>query len=710
MMTSLWQSGALPERYWDVPVRVLLEVKEDNLRNRTEIMGTIMSSELTLPLPMKVKLRCHACSSPLKPGLWSADVKLKPIHAYANPGARDGRATQLHQGIMATGVVIGAPSFRAEQQEVWGIESIRQHLREHIRASTYSMKPLLLGLVLGDKSLLGPEHWKVLRDTGTAHLLAISGLHLSIIASVIYSVALLCMRIVMMYYPRWPAQFSAWICSCFLSYPYVLLTGSQISAWRAYIMLLCTTMVIVGKRSSFQVRDLAIVTALVMIVQPFSVLSISLWLSVGAVAVILLIGGQYSRLKSWYKPLILQWRMSLTLGLLACMMLNTLSLASPLANIIAIPFVSMITVPLCFMYTVLFMMNQSWAEIILWCADLSLQGLWWFLKSISDHCDAITLWISQPWQWCSAIILLLLSILPSTRFLRVISLILVLGVIYPSRPHPAMGEAWIDVLDVGQGLAIVVRTQAHTLIYDTGAGYGDHIIADHTLIPFLQHEHMSVIDTVMISHADNDHRGGLYAVQAAVQVKAKVSGEPRDPDETACITGQAWTWEQVNFTVISPQANEIMEHNNRSCVLKISVGTHAVLLTGDIEAKLEHELLAKRQSLKADVLLVPHHGSKTSSSEDFLTQVDPEHAIVSAGFMNRYHHPHLQVVKRYQDRGIMLWNTAQNGAMHVKISRSGAKVFQYKQRGIIHDAYHAGRRIFNVGYLAMFHDGRGRDS
>lgn len=665
-----WEAGALPQRDWGKTFHVIMDIDHNE-------EGLIISASDKIPLPMAVRWHCASCRTPLQPGRWAVDATLKPLQAYANPGGHDPLAGRMRSGVRAM-AILTHPVLIAEKQAGPGLEGWRHGLSEHIRAGRYPMKPLLLGLVLGDKSEMNQDHWRVLRDTGTAHLLAISGLHLTMVATGIYTIIFCVTRLMLIPFPGLPAKSIAWIISCLLSYPYVVLTGNQISAWRAYIMLGCMSLIVLGKRSGLQLKDLAIITVLVILLQPYALASISLWLSVGAIALILLMGYQYAAMPRLHRMLIMQWQMSLGLGVLACMMMHTFSLTSPLANIIAIPYVSIIVVPLCFLATVVYWVYPPAAAYILSAADLSLQPLWWGLQGLSSLSAAPMLWITTPWQWICASTFIALCTVPATKNLRVISLILWVGIVFPIPPHPKLGEAWIDVLDVGQGLAIVVRTQAHVLVYDTGAGFGERAVAEFTLLPFLHHEHIKRIDTLMISHADNDHRGGYAVLKSELPITQTLSGEPRDAVEQPCKAGQAWHWDDVSFSVISPGPKPTQDHNNHSCVLRISVGTHAVLLTGDIESAVERVLVAEGQ-LKADVLVVPHHGSKTSSTVAFVAQVQPQHAIVSAGLMNRYHHPHPEIVKRYDSQGIKLWNTAQSGAMHVKISRSGAKVWAYKE-------------------------------
>lgn len=658
-----WDHASIPLEAWHQTIQVEIEVEDAH-------KGKISIAPESIPVPLEVRWVCPRCEQPLSPGHWSAEVLLKPAREYANPGSPHYRMLPL--------AILKHPVRLSEDLNQNGVANWRYRMSQEMQQSPYLMKPLLLALMFGDKSLMKADHWQVMRDTGTAHLLAISGLHLTMVATSIYTIIYLLTRVISAFMPSLSSKPIAWIISCLFSFPYILVTGNQISAWRAYVMMVGLSWVVMGKRQSFTFQDLSWVTVIVILIQPHALFSMSLWLSVSAIGLILLIHPHMQALPTWQRILFMQWRLSLALGLMACMMMHTLSLSSPLANIIAIPYVSVIVVPLCFLATVLLMISSAWATPLLTLADLSIQPLWWGLSRLSSLMTAPALWITNPWQWVCASLIVLSCTLPSTRLIRWLSLILWLGVLCPIPPHPAKGQAWVDVLDVGQGLAIVVRTKSHILVYDTGAGLEGKAVADQTLLPFLYHEHINHIHTLMISHADNDHRGGYATLTKQLKVDNILSGEPQDSSEQPCHAGQAWTWDEVEFVVLSPGTQKLSEGNNLSCVLKISAGEHSVLLTGDIEAPAERALLST-ELLQADVLLAPHHGSKTSSTEAFLKAVNPQHAIISAGLMNPYHHPHVEVVDRYQHQAIKLWNTAHNGALHVKISKSGASVLAYKE-------------------------------
>ena len=244
------------------------------------------------------------------------------------------------------------------------------------------------------------------------------------------------------------------------------------------------------------------------------------------------------------------------------------------------------------------------------------------------------------------------------------------------------GEAWVTVLDVGQGLASVVQTQNHTLVYDVGPAFSSGYDAGEDMVlPFLQHQGRKRIDAVVISHANADHDGGLESVLAGLPVDVLWTGEVdlrevENVTQQTCLAGIEWQWDGVRFSFLHPQENTKFSDNNASCVLRIEAGGQVILMTGDIEKAAEVRLLnrydkvdslGQRQSLEANILVAPHHGSKTSSTQSFLDQVDPDMVIISAGYWNRFKHPHPSVSERYRELGAKIVSTAESGAITVKL-------------------------------------------
>ena len=249
-------------------------------------------------------------------------------------------------------------------------------------------------------------------------------------------------------------------------------------------------------------------------------------------------------------------------------------------------------------------------------------------------------------------------------------------------PAPAPGELWFTLLDVGQGLSAVVRTQSHTLVYDTGARLSARFDAGRAVVvPFLRHAGVKRVDTLIVSHGDNDHIGGSASLLAAMPVRRVLSSTPeRLPAAESCISGQTWEWDGVRFTLLHPEPDSLLDGNNRSCVLRVESLYGRILLPGDIAAKAERELLRRAEKqLRADFLVVPHHGSKSSSTPAFLDAVQPRVALLPVGYRNRYRHPHPTVVARYRERNIAIEDSSTAGAILVRLEHHGHLTSRHRE-------------------------------
>jgi competence protein ComEC len=260
--------------------------------------------------------------------------------------------------------------------------------------------------------------------------------------------------------------------------------------------------------------------------------------------------------------------------------------------------------------------------------------------------------------------------------LRGMGIILLLPLLLRQPDMPQTGSARLTLLDVGQGLAAVVQTHNHTLLFDTGPSYPSGFdTGDAVVVPFLRQTGIDHVDTLVISHGNNDHAGGVASVLAQLPVtKILADGEMVVdlPNADPCRRGASWEWDGVKFRILHPASViDAADENNHSCVLRVSVGRHAVLLTADIERDGEGELLASTEALRADILVAPHHGSKTSSSEDFLNAVQPQWVLFPVGYRNRYGFPHSEVVARYAERGVATRRTDTEGALQFELRPDG---------------------------------------
>ena len=381
----------------------------------------------------------------------------------------------------------------------------------------------------------------------------------------------------------------------------------------------------------------------------------------------------------------IQWAITLGLAPAVLLLFSQLSVIGPVANAVAIPLVSAVVTPVALVSAVLPVDAPMHAGA--WLVERLLEFLEW--------CDTLPLafWRHPApplWRACVALGGVAWLLAPRGVPWRAGGIALLLPAFAWSPPGPAPGEAWINVLDVGQGLAVVVRTARHALLYDAGPRYGpDADSGGRVVLPFLRAQGVARLDVVMITHADRDHVGGAQTVMQAIEADrlrtslddshpALVLGAARVP----CARGQTWTWDGVRFRLLyplAPQANgpARARENNRSCVLQVSAGERRMLLTGDIERSAEAVLIAAAggtDGLRADVLLVPHHGSRTSSNARFVAAVAPRWALIPVGYRNRFGHPHRRVLERYRAVGAAVFRTDLHGGLAVRLAPDGVEL------------------------------------
>jgi len=426
-------------------------------------------------------------------------------------------------------------------------------------------------------------------------------------------------------------------------------------------------------------RSLLLALLLVLLLDPWAVLAPGFWLSFAAVALLFFVGtarlgsgrGWRATLAAWGAT---QW--AVTIGTLPLLLLlfQQFSLVSPLANAIAIPLVSFIITPLALLFVVL-----PWPPLL-----LVAHALLDFLMSGLDWLAAWPMW-EQPAPPLAATLLAVVGViwllLPRGFPARWLGLCLLLPAVFWPAARPAHGEAWVEVLDVGQGLAVVVRTAGHSLLYDTGPLFSAESDAGQRIIvPHLRAQGVRRLDTLIVTHRDKDHSGGVVAVEEALPIGRRLSSVPELQPEP-CIDGQSWEWDGVRFAILHPVAADYQRQaarsNNMSCVLQVSSAHGSVLLTADIEARDEQALLARGAGrLRSDVLLVPHHGSGTSSTPPFIAAVGAREAIIPVGYRNRFQHPRADVVDRHA--ASRLWRTDRDGAVRVSLVAAGLSVSAYR--------------------------------
>ncbi len=614
----------------------------------------------------------------IQPGqVWRLTCRLKRPHGLINPGGFDFETWSLENGVRAVGTVVeDTGNSLLFMSSGFQVEKLRAHVRNRLleQLEGYRWKGVMVALVVGDQSLIAQEDWKIFWATGVGHLISISGLHITLLAGLVSKLT----RVL------WPSVRVRWVAAWCGALGYALLAGFSIPTQRTLYMMTVVLWARVRGNSSSTSRVLSGALTLTFLMDPWAPLSAGFWLSFGAVSGLMLSGSyRVNQDAGWKSALHTQWVATWVMVPLLMVLFGQISLISPFANAVAIPVVSFLVVPL----------------------ELagSIPGLGFLLKpghGVFQMCAGYLAWLGHfPWAtWNMAVPSIPVLVMGVTgigfllaprgwpgRWAGMLGLPVLL-VVGPQGPGP--GEASVIVFDVGQGLAVLVRTQTHALLYDTGPRYGMAAdSASRTLLPALRSMGIHHLDGLVLSHRVSDHSGGLHAVLQALPPGWVLSSlMPGDamladaPHALPCLSGQTWTWDQVVFEVMFPARDEVwdkhLKTNDRGCVLRVSAQGRHVLLPADIGRSGERKLLERQAGrLSATVLIAPHHGSRTSSGNAFLEQVRPVVALFSTGYRNRFGHPHVETLERYREHHVRIWRTDQSGALHVDITDQGMILF-----------------------------------
>ncbi|MEZ5448765.1 MAG: DNA internalization-related competence protein ComEC/Rec2 [Thiolinea sp.] len=461
---------------------------------------------------------------------------------------------------------------------------------------------------------------------------------------------------------------------------YALLAGLTLPTQRALTMVLVLLAGLLLRRFWSLSHSLAVALVAVLLLDPLAGLSPGFWLSFGAVALIgLMVGRRLKREGMITTALRIQLGLALGLLPLTASLFGMAFWVAPLANLLAVPLVSLVVVPLILCGLLGLWLHESIAVLCWQLAASVLQGLMTVLDGLASWQHAVVYLPERPWGWTLlALAGMAVLLLPRGWPGRWLGMPLLATVLLWRPAAVPEGGFRLTVLDVGQGLASVVQTANHTLVFDAGPGRPEGFDAGASvLLPWLRAQGLAQVDTLLISHADQDHSGGAAALLNTLPVARVVAAEAGllAVREAAPCTDQAsWSWEGVQFRVLQAQSDfGKSSRNNRSCLLQVTNQAHRVLLTADIERAAEYSLVREYgEGLQAEVLLVPHHGSKTSSSPPFLKRVQPQLALVASGYRNRFGHPHPEVMQRYQDWGIAVLGTVENGALTLEFSADEA--------------------------------------
>jgi len=645
------------------------------------------------PLPKKILLSWfrapiyepapEALASPVHPGeRWRFVVRLRRPHGSVNPHGFDYEAWLLERGIGATGYLRGKGVLLGSRKGFLDrVEGIRERVRDRFKQvlGETPASGILAALSVGDQRSISAEEWRLFNRTGVTHLMSISGLHVTLVSGLFAWLAGALWRRSARLLLLLPARKAAAATAIVAALGYTLIAGFAVPAQRTFWMVTVVALALWSGRIASPARTLALALAVVLLFDPWAVLAPGFWLSFGAVALIFLTVKEGTRLiEQWLR---IQWAITLGLAPAALFLFAQVSVVGPLANAVAIPAVSAVITPLALAAAV-----WPWEAPMHFAAWL----MQWLLQFL-EWCASLPGAIWQPhapplWATLVALAGVLWLIAPRGVPWRAGGLALMLPAIALPPPAPAAGEAWITTLDVGQGLAVMVRTANRTLVYDAGPAFGaDADSGERVIAPLLRAQGIRRIDTLVITHNDLDHAGGAASVLASFEVGELRSSLPPGhallafaPSVRRCVAGEGWRWDGVSFAILHPDDFLGKRPNNLSCVLKVSAGGRSMLLTGDIERLAEAELVAReRAALAADVLLVPHHGSRTSSSAEFLAAVRPAAAVIPVGYRSRFGHPHAEVLERYS--GMRVFRTDRDGAVIAVLSGKGVHLKSQRQ-------------------------------
>lgn len=671
-----------------------------NLLNNAKLMGYIASiptksSSKTQflfavkylndnPVKMNILLSCYKKCPDVHAGeQWLLQAKIKKPLNLANPGGFDYVSWLGSRHIFWVGTIksqnyalLTAASgqyFLLELREKFAMKL--QHLILH-----EEMLGIFEALTIGLTNHIDKSQWDLFRRTGTTHLIDISGEHIALIAGISYGLLKWLWKRLGHLCLRYPAPKVASAGAIIISFLYALIAGFAVPTQRSLIM--CSVMLLRNFRNHTMSiwQSWCFALLLVLVFEPHSVYMLGFYFSFIAVAILISIN-QRMRLDKISKMLIMQIACLIGLMPLCLYWFSYGSLTGLIANLFAIPWVSFLIVPLALLITFL----SPWCVIpgsiplVKWLIAHFL----YCLKFI-DSFDVLNFnftFTSGLSPLALMIAMGLLIFLPLKKFFPAIS-ILLLASFFPHYENINVGDAKIDILDVGQGLAIIARTANHTIIYDTGMKfYQGSDMGKLAIIPYLNLLGIKKLDKIIISHPDLDHRGGLSSIEEKYPVEELIVNEPNFYKRgVSCHNHPSWQWDGITFRFFSI-SKRLQGKNNNSCILQISNTTEQILLSGDIEKIAENYLIDKYgKQMKSTILLIPHHGSKTSSSRKFIEHISPQYAIASYGFDNRYHFPHQQALDAYQSLGIQLFNTVDCGMVRLSLKFGHLKPRCYRQQ------------------------------
>lgn len=682
------QADVLPPEWEERPVWLtgtVADLPQRHLEGATLVVAVdrVEMDGQAVPAPRQVRLFWPAAPDSLQAGdTWRWPVRLRAPHGLANPHGFDRELWLWEQGIGATGVVRSGRQVPAPQ--VLGrsarhpIDRWRGELAAsvHQRVADARSAGVIVALLVGHQSAIDRSDWQVFRDTGVAHLMAISGLHITLFAWLATRLVQRVWRAVAPLWPgvllRWPTPHAAALGGLALAAAYALLAGWGVPAQRTVFML-ATVVWLRWRGLDWPWPQVWLwCLALVLALDPWAGLQAGFWLSF--VAVMLLFASDprdgpprtaVDRVSGLVRE---QWLMTLALAPLTLLLFGQVSVVGLVANLMGIPWVTLLVTPMVLLGV---LVPPLW-DVAAWA--LSIMAAW--LQPMAQWPGAV--WHAAAPPWPVAVLGVggaLLAVMRAPAPWRWLGALLAWPALAFVPARPATGEFELRVPDVGQGSAVLLRTAHHSLLYDAGARYrngGD--VGEQVLVPWLRRLGER-LDALVVSHRDNDHAGGAASVlRAQPQAGWLASYLPSHPTpqallpgQTLCAAGQRWTWDGVSFEVVHPQpddhANAMFPSNALSCVLRVRNAQRTVWLTGDVGHDQEVQIARRHPGQRADVLMAPHHGSRSSSSPVWLNELMPSWVLIQAGHLNRFGHPAPEVLARYEARGARWRDTPHCGEM-----------------------------------------------
>jgi competence protein ComEC len=605
---------------------------------------------------------------------WRFVVRLRAPRGLRNPGGSDGEMHAFADRLAATGYVREGERLTPPT----GLQGWRDAEAARITSAIGTPgERFIRALALGDTRGLTDQDWTRLRADGLTHLIAISGFHVGMVAGAFALLVRMLWWLAPALGRRFPARLAAAVVGVLAAAGYAAASGFSLPTVRTLLMIGVVALAQLSRRAIAMPQVLAMAAVAMLVVDPLSILSAGFWLSYAGVAWLL-----WCMPRAGSSPVrdLVRAQGVATVGLLplTVLLFGQASLAGPVANLVAVPWWSVVVAPLSVLGVALDARHPAAGALAwraaAWCFDIA----WPMFERLAA--TPLSLWY-LPEASPLAVVLALIGagwcLMPRGTPGRALALVLWLPLLWPDLHAPAEGDVEATAIDVGQGLSVLVRTRHHALLYDMGPAVPDGFDAgERSVVPVLHARGIARLDRMVVSHADLDHVGGLASVRREMPGHDMLAPAGSGVDGArSCIAGDAWTWDGVRFVCLHPPPDFPYLANDSSCVLRIESRHGAVLLTGDISSRIEERLLAADPAgIRADVVFVAHHGSRHSSDEAFLEATGAREAVFSTGHANRFHHPNSDVARRWAQAGARLWNTADSGAVALRLDAGGPHV------------------------------------